>query len=189
MGRSQATEVPPAEAGTNIPAQAPQTTAAPQRSEPGPAPDRQERGDEALVDRLRLEILQRAPLSHQPTLDGAWWPRSRSLADELPALVVELHKRGSRVSRVLFNPGTWDSFEQRKLAADGRVIRVGWFRTMDPHVLTLTSAAGMDRLDLLIVPPATAPDVAARAIADALAASNHLSASAVLQEAGSLSGS
>jgi hypothetical protein len=140
-------------------------------------------------EELRLEILQRDPRSHQPTLDGAWWPRTRSLAQELPALVVELHKRGSRVSRVLFNPGTWDSFDQRKLAADGRVIRVGWFRTMDPHVLTLTSAAGADRLDLLIVPPMSSPDVAERAIAKAVTASNHLSASAVLDEAGSLSGS
>ena len=185
MGLSQGIEGSPVETGTGIPTQAPLTTAAPQRPEAGPAGGRPERGVEPVADQLmRLEILQRDPRSHQPTLDGAWWPRSRSLADELPALVVELHKRGSRVRRVLFNPGTWDSFDQRKLAADGRVIRVGWFRTMDPHVLTLTSAAGADRLDLLIVPPTSAPDVAERAIAKALVASNDQSASAVLHEAG-----
>jgi hypothetical protein len=106
-----------------------------------------------------------------------------NLAEELPALIVELHDRGTRVSRVLYNPASWEHVPARKLNADGRVIRVGWFRSMDPHVLTVTSSAGADRLDLLIVPPGTATAVAERAIAAAVGIGNTRSASAVLDGA------
>ena len=135
---------------------------------------------EAGAAPLRLETLHHDPSSRQPTLDGAWWPRSRNLAAELPALIVELRERGTRVSRVLYNPGTWDSPPGRKLAADGRVIRVGWFHSMDPHVLTVTNVGGADRLDLLIVPPDTSLGAAERAMA-AVDLGNHRSASAVLE--------
>ena len=130
---------------------------------------------------LRLQTLQHDLYGPQPTLDGAWWPRSRNLAEELPALIVELRERGTRVSRVLYNPATWDSPPARKLATDGRVIRVGWFRSMDPHVLTVTTSGGADRLDLLIVPPDTPDDAADRAMA-AVVLGNRRSASAVLAQ-------
>lgn len=129
---------------------------------------------------LRLETLRHDPASPSPTLDGSWWPWTRNLAEELPALIVELHGRGTRVSRVLYNPATWDDVPSRKLSADGRVVRVGWFRSMDPHVLMLTSSAGADRMDLLIVPPGTATPAAERAMA-AIGIGNTRSASAVLE--------
>ena len=132
---------------------------------------------------LRLETLSHDPAGPSPTLDGAWWPRTSNLAEELPALIVELHGRGNRVSRVLYNPASWDNVPARKLSADGRVIRVGWFRSMDPHVLTVTSSAGADRLDLLIVPPGTAIATAERAMAAAVGIGNTRSASSVLEGA------
>ena len=132
---------------------------------------------------LRLETFRHDPAGPSPTLDGAWWPRTLNLAEELPALIVELHGRGNRVSRVLYNPATWDSVPARKLSADGRVIRVGWFRSMDPHVLMVTSSAGADRLDLLIVPPGTTSAAAGRAMAAAVGIGNKRSASAVLEGA------
>ena len=68
-----------------------------------------------------------------------------------------------------------------ELTLNGRVIRVGWFRSMDPHVLTLTTSGGADRLDLLIVPPDTPDDAADRAMA-AVVLGNRRSASAVLKQ-------
>jgi hypothetical protein len=139
--------------------------------------------DAASVTALRLETLHHDPAGHQPTLDGTWWPRSRNLTEELPAFIVELHEKGTPVSRVLYNPDTWESLPPRKLAADGRIIRIGWFRSMDPHVLTVTGIGGADRLDLLIVPPDTPQAVAERAIA-AVGVGNRQSASTVLERAG-----
>jgi hypothetical protein len=136
------------------------------------------------VGPIRLETLHHDPSERQPTLDGAWWPQSRDLAEEIPALVCELHARGTRVSRVLYNPDSWDSTEHT-LVADGRKIRLGWFKSMDPHLLTVTGTAGVDRLDLLIVPPGTAPAAAERAMAAAVAVANHDSASTVLDTSGS----
>ncbi len=129
---------------------------------------------------LRLRTLHHGPSERQPTLDGAWWPHSRDLAGEIPALITALHEGGTRVSRVLYNPETWDS-PPPKLSADGRTIRLGWFRSMDPHLLTVTGIAGADRLDLLVVPPRTAPDAAERAMAAAVGVGNHQSASTVLE--------
>ncbi len=87
------------------------------------------------------------------------------------------------MSRVLYNPATWDSLPPRKLGADGRIIKLGWFRSMDPHVLTLTTVGGQERYDLLIVPPNATPAAAGRAMAAASSADNRRSASTVLERA------
>jgi hypothetical protein len=137
-----------------------------------------------IAEPMRLEIIQRVPFGRQPALDGAWWPRSRNLVDQLPALITELGIRGARVSRVLYNPLTWDGLAPRKLGADGRIIRLGWFRSMDPHLLTLTATGGLDRYDLLIVPPDATPANAKRAMDAAIEGDNHRSASAVLEGVG-----
>jgi hypothetical protein len=44
-------------------------------------------------DPVRLTLID--PPGKRTTLDGAWWPRTLSLSDELPGLVQELHRRGS----------------------------------------------------------------------------------------------
>jgi hypothetical protein len=52
---------------------------------------------------VRLTLLDADP-AWVRTLDGAAWPRSRSLTDELPSLITELHRRGLRIARVTYNP-------------------------------------------------------------------------------------
>ena len=47
---------------------------------------------------VRLALID--PAAPRTTLDGAWWPRTRSLGEELPGLVEELARRGIRVTRV-----------------------------------------------------------------------------------------
>ncbi|MEU7189746.1 DUF5994 family protein [Streptomyces sp. NPDC039022] len=94
-------------------------------------------------------------------LDGAWWPRSRDLGRELPTLTGQLEPLWGRITRVTVNPTHWPVVP-RKIPANGRVIKVGWFTDeQDPHQLLLLSYR-VGRWDLLIVPPETGAAAAAR---------------------------
>ncbi|MFE1840154.1 DUF5994 family protein [Streptomyces sviceus] len=99
-------------------------------------------------------------------LDGAWWPRSRDLLSELPALTSMVGPLWGRITRVAVNPEHWPVIP-RKVPVDGHVVRVGWFTPeIDPHKLLLLSY-GTGRWDLLIIPPETGAASAARLMAAA----------------------
>ncbi len=129
---------------------------------------------------VRLDLVVAQP-GRPPFLDGAWWPRGDALMPDVSALVEELLRRGTRITRIAYNPTLWhDAF--RRQVADGRMIRLGWFHTMDPHLIVLTGTQGQ-RVDLLVVPSSTAPEVAARAMAAAADPHNAAPASDVLASA------
>ncbi|MFI6566167.1 DUF5994 family protein [Streptomyces sp. NPDC050534] len=99
-------------------------------------------------------------------LDGAWWPRSRDLLSELPALTDVLDPLWGRITRIAVNPKYWPIIP-RQVPVDGHVVRVGWFTPeIDPHKLLLLSY-GTGRWDLLIIPPETGAESAARLMAAA----------------------
>ncbi|WP_405582822.1 DUF5994 family protein [Streptomyces sp. NBC_01092] len=99
-------------------------------------------------------------------LDGAWWPRSRDLLSELPALTDVLDPLWGRITRIAVNPEHWPVVP-RKVPVDGHIVKVGWFTPeIDPHKLLLLSY-GTGRWDLLIIPPETGPESAARLMAAA----------------------
>jgi hypothetical protein len=79
--------------------------------------------------------------------DGAWFPRSRDLAVEVPELVAELDRRGMRVERFTYALHGWQP-APRKLFVGDRLVRTGGFRSMD----------------LLVVPPETDVLTGARAL-------------------------
>lgn len=113
-------------------------------------------------------------------LDGAWWPRSRDLLVELPALTDVLDPFWGRITRIAVNPTHWPVIP-RKVPVNGHVVKVGWFTAeIDPHKLLLLSH-GAGRWDLLVIPPETGAESAARLMA---AASDHdgppLTASALI---------
>lgn len=142
------------------------------------------RVNDASDTRVRLALLTPAP-GRATTLDGAWWPRSRDLAAELPALVAELHRsRGVRVTRVAYSTDRWDAVP-RRIAADGRLVRVGWFRAIDPNMVSLTDN-GTGRLDLLVIPPGTPAATAEHAMALAVEHGNRETATSVLTTSGAL---
>ena len=95
--------------------------------------------------------------------DGAWFPRSRDLALELPELVAALDKRGLHIERFTYPLDVW-SPAPRKVVVGGRVVRTGGFRSMDAGVVCLTWAGGNRRADLLVVPPETDVLTGARAL-------------------------
>jgi hypothetical protein len=86
--------------------------------------------------------------------DGAWFPRTRDLAAELPELIAELDRRGVRVERFTYPLDAWSPVP-RKIVVSDRIIRTGGFRSMDPGVVCLTWDGGRRRADLLVVPPET----------------------------------
>src|SRR6266545_1661388 len=98
-------------------------------------------------------------------LDGGWWPRSWDPVAELPGLILALDGRFGPIRQVLLNSGAWDH-RFRRLAVGARVVRMGWFTSLDPALLIATTQRG-DQLDLLVIPPGTAEAAARAAMARA----------------------
>ncbi|GAB2972306.1 DUF5994 family protein [Amycolatopsis acidiphila] len=98
---------------------------------------------------LRLRLRPTAPAADQ--LDGGWWPRSRDLAAELPALAEGLSTRLGHVTGVAFAVGSWDPAPPR-VEVDGHVVRLEGLREQDENVVRV-SGPDRQRLNLLVVPP------------------------------------
>jgi hypothetical protein len=95
--------------------------------------------------------LRREGAGADVAFDGAWWPRSRDLAAELPELVAALATLGVRAERFTYPADVWQPVD-RKVHVAGRTVRTGAFRSMDQQLVSLT-VDGDRRLDLLVVPP------------------------------------
>ncbi|QYX78585.1 DUF5994 family protein [Streptomyces akebiae] len=130
--------------------------------------------------------LSLAPVGPAPALlDGAWWPRSRDLAAELPSLTAVLDPLWGRITRVTVNPTHWPVVP-RKVPVAGHVVKVGWFLSeQDPHELLLLSYR-TGRWNLLVVPPQTSAGSAAWLMAAASDPLGTSSASRLMEEAARL---
>ncbi|WP_245769959.1 DUF5994 family protein [Streptomyces radiopugnans] len=118
-------------------------------------------------------------------LDGAWWPRSRDLGAELPALTAVLDPLWGRITRVTVNPTHWPTVP-RKVPVAGHVVKVGWFLAeQDPHGLLLLSYR-VGHWTLLVVPPQTTPVSAAWLMAAASDPLGTSTASRLMEEAARL---
>ncbi|MFF8291450.1 DUF5994 family protein [Streptomyces sp. NPDC016309] len=114
-------------------------------------------------------------------LDGAWWPRSRDLARELPALTDALDVPWGRVTRVTVNPSLWPVIP-RKVPVTGHTVHVGWFAAeQDRNKLILLSYT-RGRMDLLVVPAETGAAAAARLMSAAAAPGGLSTASALMAD-------
>ena len=69
------------------------------------------------------------------------------------------------------------------MAVDGRRVRVGWFRQLDPDTIGVTRA-GQDRVVLLVVPPQATTAAAQIAMAMAADAANSTGPADILAAAG-----
>ncbi|MFG2489237.1 DUF5994 family protein [Streptomyces virginiae] len=131
---------------------------------------------------LAVELPARLSLTAKTTLagllDGAWWPRSRDLAAELPPLAAALQEPWGRVTRVTVNPARWPVVPHT-VALDGRTLHVGWFTEQDPDKLILLSFT-VGRWDLLVIPPETEPAAAARLMAAAAIPGSALAAGVLM---------
>ncbi|MEU8659403.1 DUF5994 family protein [Actinoplanes philippinensis] len=116
--------------------------------------------------RLRLEPTG----SSRTLLDGGWWPRSTDPVTELPGLVLAIDALRGPVTRLILSADGWDT-HPGSLGVAGRILRLGYF-TSQPLSLLTAICANRSRVDLLVVPPATAPAAAGAAMIVAATATN-----------------
>jgi hypothetical protein len=102
---------------------------------------------------------------------GAWWPRNRTLADQLDDLFASWPPHAGRIVRVLYSPPDWDD-RPRSVAASGRRVKTGSFPRDDTHQLQLSLGDGVRRT-ITVIPPATEARVA-HDILTAVAADAHV---------------
>ncbi|GIL35180.1 DUF5994 family protein [Phycicoccus sp. DTK01] len=89
----------------------------------------------------------------QVVIEGAWWPRSLRLEDELPPLDRAVRDAtGAGIARFAYTLGTWTD-QPRKVHAASHLIKLGWFtsgRFPDSVDLSLDDYR---RVVLVVVPP------------------------------------
>ncbi|GGV91427.1 hypothetical protein GCM10015535_49700 [Streptomyces gelaticus] len=122
---------------------------------------------------LRLQTTH----SREGVLDGAWWPRSRDIATELPALIRALTAHLGPVTRVGLDADAWEEVPTRVIV-DDRVVRLDSFPVGDDTVLI--TRGDNDHFALLVVPPDTTPDAARVAMARAVDVGNVTQAAEIL---------
>ncbi|WP_314247876.1 DUF5994 family protein [Streptomyces kutzneri] len=122
---------------------------------------------------LRLETTQ----SRQGLLDGAWWPRSRDVTIELPALITALTAHLGPITRVGLDTSAWQDVPTR-LVIDGEVVHLDADPVGDDTVLV--TRGHNDHFALLVVPPDTTADAARAAMARAVRADNITQATQIL---------
>jgi hypothetical protein len=98
---------------------------------------------------LRLRLKPKAAATGY--VDGAWWPRSRDLTAELPALAEVLAVRLGRIERVAYPQSAWDNIP-RRFEIDGYRVRLEGFIYQDEHTIHVTGS-NRGRISLLVVPP------------------------------------
>lgn len=106
-------------------------------------------------------------------LDGAWWPHSRNLLRELPALTDVLDPLWGPITHITVNPAHWPVIP-RKVPVSGHVVKAGSFKAeQDRHHLLLHSSHG-GNWSLLVIPPQATADAAARLMAAASGTPAHM---------------
>jgi hypothetical protein len=119
-------------------------------------------------------------------VDGGWWPRSRDLAAELPALADVLAVRLGSVQRVVFPLTSWDT-PPRRVDVRGHSVRLEGFHSQDEHVINIV-APDRRRIRLLVVPPDAVDTAAHDALMTAAGPENIDTATVILMAAGILRG-
>lgn len=122
---------------------------------------------------LRLETTQ----SREGLLDGAWWPRSRDVAAELPSLITALTQHLGTITRVGLDATAWQDIPTR-LVVDDQVVHLDSAPVGDDTVLV--TRGHNDHFTLLVVPPLTTAVAAREAMARAVRADNITQAAQIL---------
>ncbi len=130
--------------------------------------------------------LSLSPVRGRDSFDGAWWPRTMRLADELPGLLTTLAKADGNIRRVSVNGDVWAAIPDLAEGPGAPRVRVDWFRTLDPRVITAGGGSnlGRPRLRLLVIPPEAAPGPAQTVLRAAAAGGLTGSAGEILRQDG-----
>lgn len=126
---------------------------------------------------LRLETTQ----SREGVLDGAWWPRSRDIGAELPALVRALTQYLGPLTRVGLDAVAWEGLPTR-IVVDDHVVHIDSFAVGDDTVLITRGDA--DIFSMLVIPPNASQEAAHAAMAQAVRPDNVTRAKQILIDTG-----
>lgn len=96
-------------------------------------------------------VQYRQPVSAAGYVDAGWWPRSRELTAELPALFESLWTAGREMVRVAYNLEAWDP-APRRMIIEGRRLHIGGYHHQSPLLLSISDARHVDTADLLVIP-------------------------------------
>ncbi len=91
--------------------------------------------------------------SDRGSVDGAWWPHTRDLADETRAIAPAIEEHLKRLERVGYAVRDWESSDTTKIAIDGKRISLEGFTVWTPATVRFTGAA--NTLTLAVIPPDT----------------------------------
>ncbi|GAA3390240.1 DUF5994 family protein [Cryptosporangium minutisporangium] len=114
------------------------------------------------ADEERIRLTLNAERAGDGVLDGAWWPRTRNPLVEFPLLVAELAAAVGAVTRISLSGTGWLT-TPRTVPFDQSRIEICWFSPIDSHEVVVLANNAIE-LDLLLVPPATAPIAALAAM-------------------------
>ena len=123
-------------------------------------------GSAAATTKPRLQL---DPDKPDPYLDGAWWPGSTDLPDELPPLLEALSAQLGPIALIGYHRDAWNPVPDR-LDLAGHDVHLQGFVSPDPPTLVVVDDSGR-RVTMRVVPPDT--DDAAAAELMAAAAAHH----------------
>jgi Family of unknown function (DUF5994) len=98
-------------------------------------------------------------------IDGAWWPRSRSLVDELPALVASVFDRLGPIVMVGYRHNGWEE-PPPLVEIAGRTVELLGFTSDEPASVILIGHDG-HHVTLHVIPPDASEEVARQALEEA----------------------
>lgn len=116
-------------------------------------------------DPPRLQLKPGVPTT--AFVDGGWWPESRNLTAELPALLIALTPTIGRVALVGYHRAGWDAAPDHVDTGDERVLLRGWTADV-PHSVVVIADSGQC-VTLLVVSPESPESAAQHALSAASA--------------------
>ncbi len=103
-------------------------------------------------------------------VDGAWWPRSNDLTNELPDLLAVLSVRLGTVARVTYNPSEWAN-APANLETGGQGVQLEGTHLQPASTLEVSGPEG-SKILLVVIPNYFDPDIAHERMMEAAAPDN-----------------
>ena len=112
------------------------------------------------IAEVRLVIAEH--LNRRDNLCGAWWPRSRRVAEELPAMLEAAQHRFRSILGVSLTLQEWPGAD---IAVQycGLRTKLNWYG-LPSRELAVLHVEGARRINLLVVPPETSESIAITAM-------------------------